>query len=327
MKTLLQRLTTSKLLSLSIKLALTLAAFGFVFANIDIGQLHRIWLEQDHVLIAGAVLMIICQLVLGTFRWQLITVALSDNNPGAMPYPMALRYYYISSFFNCCLPGTVGGDVVRVWLAKSEHLTMPLSIYSVLLDRVLSLLSLAVLIAFTLPIFSSIAGFTLWPVVLISAAFVALGIAFILHFESWFSRFRHFRLYNAALYFINCMKMLLVHKKASLFSLLHGVVAHLSFCVAGLFLAESLGIEMTWLQAITLLPIVLLVTVLPISIGGWGVREAGAVGLLGLIGVAKPAALMLSIQIGLINVLISLPGGLLWLATRRQKSKPHDIAV
>lgn len=319
MKILIQRLTASRLVSLGVKLALTLLAFIFVFANIDGAQLYRIWREQDHLLIAAAGAMIVLQLLLGALRWWVLALALSDNNPRAFSYGRSFVYYHISSFFNCCLPGTVGGDVLRVWLARSEHFPLTASIYSVLLDRILSLMALVVLVAITLPAFSAIAGFAPWPVVAITLLLALLAMAVVRYFDVWFVRFSTLRLYHAALYIINGMRMMLRHKRASFLSLAYGVLSHLTYCLCGLFLAHSLAIDMTWMQAIILLPLVLLVTVLPISIGGWGVREAGAIGLLGLIGVAKAEALMLSIQLGLVNIFISLPGGLMWLALRRRR--------
>jgi hypothetical protein len=64
-------------------------------------------------------------------------------------------------------------------------------------------------------------------------------------------------------------------------------------------------------------PVTLFAT-LPISIGGWGVREAAVVTFFGLVGVAPSAAVLLSVQLGLIAVVISLPGGLLFLVQRRR---------
>ncbi len=78
---------------------------------------------------------------------------------------------------------------------------------------------------------------------------------------------------------------------------------------------------MTVLQSIALIPLVQLATTMPISIGGWGVREAGMVGLLAMIGVPKAAALLLSIQLGLVVTLVSLPGGILY-ACRRAVPQP-----
>jgi hypothetical protein len=52
---------------------------------------------------------------------------------------------------------------------------------------------------------------------------------------------------------------------------------------------------------------------LPISIGGWGLRELAVVSLLGAHGVAPERALLFSVCFGLALAIGSLPGALAWL--------------
>jgi hypothetical protein len=67
---------------------------------------------------------------------------------------------------------------------------------------------------------------------------------------------------------------------------------------------------------LAVVPILLLVQVLPISIGGWGVREAAAVALLGMTGVDAASGLLVSIMFGVLLLLATLPGALFWLILR-----------
>jgi len=52
---------------------------------------------------------------------------------------------------------------------------------------------------------------------------------------------------------------------------------------------------------------------LPISIGGWGLRELAVVSLLGAHGVPAERALLFSVCFGLVLLIGSLPGALAWL--------------
>jgi len=67
---------------------------------------------------------------------------------------------------------------------------------------------------------------------------------------------------------------------------------------------------------------VVLITSLPISIGGWGVRETAMIAVFGLVGVPSSAALVLSVQLGLLTMVVSTPGLLL-----RFMLKPKDGAA
>ena len=77
------------------------------------------------------------------------------------------------------------------------------------------------------------------------------------------------------------------------------VAAQIALGMATFSMAASLGIKVTLLDCIVLMQPVALLANLPISVGGWGVRETAVVLLFGLIGVPSSAALVLSLQLGL----------------------------
>jgi hypothetical protein len=81
-------------------------------------------------------------------------------------------------------------------------------------------------------------------------------------------------------------------------------------------MARGLDMSASLLDCLVLMQLVALVTALPISIGGWGVREVAMVGLFGLIGLPASAALALSVQLGVLSLLAALPGGLVLLLLR-----------
>jgi hypothetical protein len=89
----------------------------------------------------------------------------------------------------------------------------------------------------------------------------------------------------------------------------------------------TLGITIGPIAMAAVMSLVTLVVILPISIAGWGVREVSFVTLLGLLGVEREAALLLSVEVGLLTMLVSLPGAVLWLITRhlRDGSPPEDM--
>ena len=91
-------------------------------------------------------------------------------------------------------------------------------------------------------------------------------------------------------------------------------------------LYASLGIKVTLLDCMVLMQPVALLANLPISVGGWGVRETAVVLLFGLIGVPSSAALVLSLQLGLLALLVVFPGGILWLLLRLKERAPKPAA-
>jgi len=73
------------------------------------------------------------------------------------------------------------------------------------------------------------------------------------------------------------------------------------------------------LDCMVLMPPVMLVTTLPISIAGWGVREGAMVAAFAMVGVQADDALALSFLFGVTSIIFALPGGVLWLLMTDKK--------
>ena len=98
------------------------------------------------------------------------------------------------------------------------------------------------------------------------------------------------------------------------------VIGHANLAVAILVLARGLDINVTWLDCLVLMPLVLLVTTVPVSIGGWGVREGAMMFAFGLIGVSEHSAFALSFLFGILVVAVSIPGGVIWLMSGERRA-------
>ena len=80
--------------------------------------------------------------------------------------------------------------------------------------------------------------------------------------------------------------------------------------------AVGLGVNLSALHCLVLVPPVLFLSMMPISFAGWGVRESAMVAALATVDVPPPQSLALSISYGLALVVVSLPGALLWFRSR-----------
>ncbi|NQV46339.1 MAG: flippase-like domain-containing protein, partial [Rhodospirillaceae bacterium] len=97
------------------------------------------------------------------------------------------------------------------------------------------------------------------------------------------------------------------------------IVGNANITLAVYLMALSLGLDVTWLDCLILVPPVILITTLPISIAGWGIREGAMVTAFGLIGVPAEGALVLSLMFGLWGLVMGLPGGVIWLLSSDRK--------
>ena len=92
-------------------------------------------------------------------------------------------------------------------------------------------------------------------------------------------------------------------------------------------LARGVGAQLSVTDAGILIPPVVLLTAVPISISGWGVREGAMVACLGLAGVPSEQALSVSLLLGAISVIIGLVGGAIWLASPERGLYSADRAA
>ena len=120
------------------------------------------------------------------------------------------------------------------------------------------------------------------------------------------------------------VKHIFLNPKAALPVLGFAVAGQIALGMATFATAASLGIKTSIVDCIVLMQPVALLANLPISIGGWGVREAAVVFLFGLVGVPSSAALVLSMQLGLLALLIVLPGGVMWLLLQFKERAPDS---
>jgi uncharacterized protein (TIRG00374 family) len=310
-------------LSLAAKLLVTIGAFLFVASLADVGEAVALMRTQNLWLVLLAAVAILLQIGLGSLRWRAVLIASAQQDSANISPWLAFRLYYASIFFNSILPGTFGGDVVRVISTRTLGVTTGASVHSVVLDRALTLVMLLVM---ALP-----AAPRVWGGIGIgmSGALLGVGVGFVAALFAFYMLSRIPRLAVLKQYvdrviqsFWRALANLLSHPRPLLMAVPLALATHASYCIAAFLLAQSLGINLALIDALTLMPLVLLVATIPISVGGWGVREVGAIGLLGLVGISSHEAVIISLQFGVISVLMSLPGALFWIAVRRGPGPP-----
>ena len=225
--------------------------------------------------LAAALSLVLLMYLLVSVRWRLVALALG----AALPAGAALRAVFVGLFGGQLLPTTVGSDVVRGWAAARHLGSLPRAAASIVADRLVGLVGVCILLAAV----SAALGAT---ALAISAALLA---GFLL-----FLKVRSQPLPLGA-------------------ALLLAVVIHVLHVFAAALSAAAYGVDASAALWFAVLPAAIIATAVPVSINGWGVREAVVVTLAGTHGVAAPDALLVSVTLGLLNTAASLPGAVLLL--------------
>jgi len=224
----------------------------------------------------------------------------------------------IGAFFGSFMPGIVGGDAVRAYYLNKKAKKMSLTLASIFMDRYIGYASLMLIGISAAPFAFSYFGDSQykWLMPFIFAAFVIGSILFfLLQLGKRFRGMSDFYEYFSAL---RTQKGIII--KAVLISLL---VQFLNFFIV-VTLAAGMGEKIPLLVLFVFLPIIITITMIPISISGLGVREGSFVILLGLIGVKSEIATSLSLAWFFSVFVGSLPGLAIYFALPK---KPNKIQV
>lgn len=303
------RLAGSSPIGLALKFAISGALIFLVSGHIDGAALTERLHGQSFFWLGATAALGLVQIVLLSVRWQQILKALG----GESGFGSAMAVTYMGCFFGAFLFGPTGGDVARAMLAPNSVLGRRGIVHSVLFERIASIIGLglavAPLVLFDVGPFARSAPL-LATLAVVPASFV--GIALMV----WLARATGDR--AGALSFPLRGIDRSWHRVAQSWPRFAATVAlaavgQLLVAVEAWSLAQAQHLGVSLIDFAILMPPVMLVVALPISAGGWGVREGVIVAALALVGVGTAPALVLSVELGLIGALVSLPGGAIWL--------------
>ena len=290
-----------------IKLIITIVIFYFLFQYIDFEHVIKV-LEKSH---GGFILLaLIAQLastIIAAYRWRLIMKLLGFKERVSF----YVQSYFRGSFFNQVLPGSIGGDAVRVIELVQKGYEKKDSIYGIFVDRIIGLVGLLVLNLLANNIFAS--DFPSWLFQLLNlitlGAIAGFSMLFIFEKLTFLTKFSFLNLFVRLSKRLNRLYsnkiLLLEHISIS-------VVVHIFSIFAIYALALSVEVDLSLQTLLVAIPPVFLLTIVPISLAGWGVRESGMVGILMLVGSQKEEILVISVLYGLLLILASLPGAWFW---------------
>lgn len=299
---------------------LYLALQGVNFAAIQsrLSQINLIW-------IAVALLAAFVQLAIAGLRWREIALRCGAD----LSVRTTLRFMMVGAFFNQTLPSTIGGDGVRLWLLRRSGASWQASTYSVLVDRAIGLIVLALIVVISLP----------WSLALIQNEHARMGlltlnvaamagcIVFLLFGRlawPWLQNFWPTRHLHGCAVVAN---RVLLDRRAGFTVLLLSLVNHLLTIVIAACVAIAISAPVSFFQMALLIPPIGLITLVPISIAGWGVREQAMQAAFRYAGLSTADGVTISILSGAIMFLLGAIGGLVWLLSSEKAAKGADTMI
>jgi uncharacterized membrane protein YbhN (UPF0104 family) len=299
---------------LVLKLAVSIGLVWFAFSKIDLGTTWATLRAIAPSAVVAALLLLFVQFLLGAFRLRTLLAAL-----GARYRTLAaMEVVLIGAFFSQTLISFVGGDAMRIWRIIRSRISVAVAAKSVLFDRVAGFAGLFVLLLSATPFLVRIvptpemlAGQAL----IVLAALGAVGGVYVLRRLPGI--LPQGRLVRIAQDVVDSGLAIWRSRRGAWLVIGLSIAIQLMNVVVLYVIGDGLGMRFSFVDGLLLFPTVLFLSMLPISVAGWGVREGAMVTALGLVGVPGHESLALSVCFGLCLVAISLPGGAIWLVSRR----------
>lgn len=278
--------------ALRVLISAALLAAVLVYANV--GDVARAVRHGDWVWFVAALGLTVIAVVVGGIRWWILLEGAAID----VSRWKAVRAFAASLVLNNVLPTSVGGDAVRAWLVGRESGRLLGAAAATVVDKVTSVACLflvgwAALAADREAVPSSVVGVFVWVSVGMLAAFAvaalaAAGVRPILH-----------RLPQRLVLMIRETWATLhgwaASAKLVASVLVLGITYQALVVLALMLVAKTVGVELSFALAAVSAAVVLVAMLIPVSIGGLGVREGGFVLLLGQADIAGAKATTISL--------------------------------
>lgn len=274
---------------------------GVIFVVLRGGELWaqmREFLTTAPTAWAAALVMFLGLHAFGAYKWRLF-LKLSGARIGRL---QAVRFYGSGLFANLCLPSLIGGDVLRAGMALGVCENKGGVVLGSFVDRLADLCALGVLVF--LGGMLSVGGFetleenSIGGAVILTGYLSAMGIVvatmlYVLQLRTVRKLPRKWSRHLVSV--LRGIQTLKQNPIEAAFGFCACLVVQAGFVFINSYVGKFMGIELGLELWILLWPLAKIIAMLPISLGGLGVREIAFAGLVAPFGVAEELAVAQSL--------------------------------
>ncbi|HQO09437.1 MAG TPA: lysylphosphatidylglycerol synthase transmembrane domain-containing protein [Clostridiales bacterium] len=308
-----------------VKIAVSVILIFYLFYYlVDFRSLISIVYNVKIGYIGLSVVFFIMSVAAAAYRWEYV-IRIQNKK---MPFADSFREYFIGMFFNNFLPGSIGGDVVRIVGAAKVINSKEVALSSVFVERVIGLISLLTIgiMGFMFlgiesgPGYMSISLILLTTLILILAAvlnprsneavcglisdYLPAKIG-----ETVTGYLKDFSGYSSSF-----LKLFYVFLISFGFKIFDGFFVY--------FVLKSVGIELTYAHAVALFSIINVIKMIPVSFNGLGLSAVSWVFILKSFGISENLAASVDFLTVSISLIISGYGGFLYFIGPKKEKGP-----
>lgn len=281
------------------RLAVSVALLWLVSRWIDLGAVLSRFSELSLEWVALGLAITVLQVGVLAWRWRYTAARLGVD----LPLREALGEYYLGILLNQLLPGGVAGDVSRAWRHTRTGAPTGPAVRAVILERASAQVVMTCAAIVSILLLPWAAGVVRAAVgaVLLAAGLACYRVVLPRLVRGAGEESTTGRLWadtRRALFSVDAFA-------AQLVSALSVVGSYIAVFVVA---ARAVGVETPIASILPLVAPVLMTMLIPVTVAGWGIREAAAAALWGLTGLAPEDGAAISVTYGLLVLVSSAPG-------------------
>ena len=307
------------------RIVISIAILFALLKFIPYKKIVEIYRDSKKIYLFFGFFIFFCCNLVAVWRWRFLLSSLGKK----ISVKESLYACFSGLFFNLFFPSYVAGDVFRGGSVSFRHGEVKKVASSVLMDRFSGAIALVVICSV-----SFILGRNLVPQKKVLIPLLVLWTASGFGFLTIFSK-RFFSLLIMILKESSPLRKKLIEfhdhlyffkQKPSVFlkSMAYSLVIQL-LCVLSFFaVSRGFNLNLELIYFLILVPIIMTVVFIPISIAGFGTREAAAVYFFSLVGIDKAAGASMSFLNGIFLVLLGILGGILYVSVYHRWLQSHS---
>jgi len=290
--------------------------FYLLFRKVDFGQFMEALRNARLDYIGAGFLILWIGHTLCLFRWRMLLGLLIP----VFSLARLFMIYCIGLFFNLAFPTAVGGDAVKMYYAGKHGESYAPSFAATFLDRDLGMLAMMIIACtgtiihpFDLPgipvvliVWLSFLGFILVNIGIFTPRLHGLLIGVLCHVRLQPIAEKIGRISDA-------FTLLGAHRSVLAGSLIISLINQLLVVTTIWIFARGLHIEVSFLYFPIFVPIITLISMIPVSLNGMGLREYAFMSLFGALGVPVASCVALGMLSTALIVASAIPGGIAYM--------------
>ena len=323
---------TRALLVPCVKLAVSAALLALLFTKVDAGRLWAAARQASPLWLVLALSLYTLMVLASAWRWGILLAAQSIR----LPFKTLTSSFLVATFFNNFLPSNIGGDVIRVADTAPAAGSKTVATTIVLLDRGLGLLGLVLVAAVGATVGSAVGGDGPVAAGFLWAAFgaaTAVAVPALLRPRAFAKLLHPVRAIHPEWVDERLTKLIEALGRfgsapGALLSCFGGALL-VQAVLVGFYLAiaQSLNIPIGFAELAVIVPVSFIVQMVPLSMNGFGVREATFGFYFAKLGLPLESALLLSIMGAGLIMLFSLSGAAAYVSRGKRSAQLDAVRV